>query len=426
MAVDLNLEDPRVRHQRLGHGVQHRERTLDDRVLAGHKEHLVEDDDLLALDDGLHVVGTTVLVLHAVDVLGLVGADIVHIEHAITVVVRVGAAVGVLESVGVLGIVGALVLVVRDAVLVVVLGAAILIGEGVDVLSLVRALVVRVEHAVTVIVGVGAAVVVEPPVDVLGLIGALVVSVSNAVTVVVLGTTVGVLEAVEVLGLLRTLVRGTGDAVTVAVSRASRDRPAHTRKRAKRRGASAGREARTTTEDDVESDRRLEAQVEEKLHGSVQQGLRDVLWDVGAARAHHAGAHQLDVDVHELRRRDTDGSAKGNLITRGDRPLNQGGARLHHVSGVGCEVNDLESLTQGDLAAEGQVPIRCVHHRATRGKGHEGDQRKPDGHLVRVQRYDTELEAHIAEGVVRAVTEAAAETRSRHHQLHERHVHADV
>src|SRR5205823_5375169 len=75
-------------------------------------------------------VGAAVLVLEAVDGLGLVGTSVVHIEDAVAVVVRVGAAVLVLEAVAVLGLVGAPVPRIGNAVAVAVQGDLRALGRG--------------------------------------------------------------------------------------------------------------------------------------------------------------------------------------------------------------------------------------------------------------------------------------------------------
>jgi hypothetical protein len=92
---------------------------LDDR-LVGLEEDLVEDLDLVRRDADLAraLVGAAVLVLDAVDVLGLVGALVGDVQDAVLIVVGIGAAVGVFELVLVLGVVGALVLRVEQAVAV--------------------------------------------------------------------------------------------------------------------------------------------------------------------------------------------------------------------------------------------------------------------------------------------------------------------
>src|SRR6185312_1414462 len=107
-------------------------------------------------------VRATVVVLDAVQRLGLGGALVGGVRDAVLVVVGIRAAVLVLEAVGVLGGVRAVVEVVRDAVGVVVrIGAAVGVLEPVLVLGLVGALVDRVGHAVAVgvLAGRGAAVV---------------------------------------------------------------------------------------------------------------------------------------------------------------------------------------------------------------------------------------------------------------------------
>ena len=73
---------------------------------------------------------------------GRVRAEVVRVGDAVAVVVRIGAAVVVLEAVEVLGLVRALILVVGDAVGVVVeVGAAVVVEVAVDVLGLEDALV---------------------------------------------------------------------------------------------------------------------------------------------------------------------------------------------------------------------------------------------------------------------------------------------
>ena len=100
----------------------------------------------------------------------------------------IGAAVVVLDAVEGLGLHRALVDGVGDAVLVVVgIGAAVLVLEPVGVLGRVRAVVEVVGDAVAVVVGIGAAVGVLEAVLVLGLVGALVDAVGDAVAVAVLG-----------------------------------------------------------------------------------------------------------------------------------------------------------------------------------------------------------------------------------------------
>src|SRR6185369_9076693 len=93
--------------RQLGAGELHRIEQLD--AIGGQQDHRVA------------LVGAAVLVLVAVDRLGLVGALVFLVGDAVVVVVRIGATVEVLEAVLVLGLVGALVLVVGDAVAVVVL-----------------------------------------------------------------------------------------------------------------------------------------------------------------------------------------------------------------------------------------------------------------------------------------------------------------
>ena len=135
------------------------------------------------LDLGHH--GATVGV--DLDARGRVGALVVGVEHAVAVVVRVGAAVVVLEAVEVLGLVRAVVAGVDDAVAVVVrIGAAVLVLEAVAILGLVGAAVLGVGDAVAVVVRVGAAVAVLEAVEVLGLVGAGVQVVEDAVAVLVL------------------------------------------------------------------------------------------------------------------------------------------------------------------------------------------------------------------------------------------------
>ena len=131
-------------------------------------------------------IGAAVVVLDAVDRLGLVRALVLDVGDAVAVVVGIGAAVVVLEAVLVLGLVRALVLRVGDAVaVVVVVGTAVVVLEAVLVLGIERALVLRVGDAVAVVVGIGAAVVVLEPVLVLGLVRALVERVRDAVAVAV-------------------------------------------------------------------------------------------------------------------------------------------------------------------------------------------------------------------------------------------------
>ena len=118
-----------------------------------------------ALDDASELlqlrrdlVGATVFVLEAVLRLRLVGALVLGIGHAVTVVIRVGQPF-VLEAVFVFGFIRALVVGVEDAVVVVIwVRAAVFVLEAVFVFGFVRALVLRVRDAVTVVVGIRATV----------------------------------------------------------------------------------------------------------------------------------------------------------------------------------------------------------------------------------------------------------------------------
>src|SRR6185437_15724827 len=167
-------------------------------------------------------IGAAVRVFEPVGVFGLVGAVVEAVRDAVGVVVRVGAAVGVLEAVLVLGLVGALVALVGDPVAVAVLGgrrAAVVGLLALVVLGRVRAGVVDVGDAVLVVVGVGAAVGVLEVVEVLGLVRAPVLDVGDGVAVVVgVGAAVGVLEAVAILRLVGALVVGVVDAVVVPIA----------------------------------------------------------------------------------------------------------------------------------------------------------------------------------------------------------------
>jgi hypothetical protein len=106
--------------------------------------------------DGVLVVvgvGTAVVVLEPVLVLGLVRAAVDGVGEPVGVVVGIRTAVFVLEPVAVLGLVRTLVGGVGNAVPVVVgIGAAVRVLEAVLVLGIVRALVDRVEDAVVIAV----------------------------------------------------------------------------------------------------------------------------------------------------------------------------------------------------------------------------------------------------------------------------------
>src|SRR5262249_7973402 len=122
------------------------------KVLLGENDRLV-DRDLHALNlDVLGAgVGTSVVVLDAVDGLGLGRALVELIGDAVFVVVGIGAAVLVLEAVLIFRLVRALVVLIGDAVPVVVgIGAAVHVLEAVFVLRLVRAFVLDVGNAISV------------------------------------------------------------------------------------------------------------------------------------------------------------------------------------------------------------------------------------------------------------------------------------
>ena len=190
---------------------------------ADEADALVELDALLgqARDLGARI-RAAVVVLVAVQRLGLRRALVDRVGDAVLVVVRIGAAVLVLEAVRVLGVVRAIVEVVGDAVGVVVrIRAAVVVLEAVAVLGLVGALVDGVGHAVA--VGVlgrrRAAVVRLLALAVLGRVRAGVVDVGDAVLVVVgLGAAVLVLELIDVLGLVRALVLARRGCVSKSLS----------------------------------------------------------------------------------------------------------------------------------------------------------------------------------------------------------------
>ncbi len=176
--VSVILED-------LDHGIEDFERHVADNIsLIIFKVDLLHDLYLAFIDLGNILVGTAVLVLHAVHVLGLVGALVLFIENAVLVVVRVRASVLILELVLVLGLVRALVLLVRDSVLVVVrIRAPVLVLELVLVLGIVRALVLLVGDAVLVVVQIRASILVLESVRILGILGTLIVGIQDSVTV---------------------------------------------------------------------------------------------------------------------------------------------------------------------------------------------------------------------------------------------------
>src|SRR5262249_42923132 len=120
-----------------------------------------KDVDAIVAHDDLRraAIRAAVVVLDAVDRLGLIRALVDEVGDAVAVVVQVRAAVGVLVAVEVLRLVGALVALVGDAVAVVVrLGTAVRVLEAVLVLGHVGAVVAVVGDAVAVVVRLGAAV----------------------------------------------------------------------------------------------------------------------------------------------------------------------------------------------------------------------------------------------------------------------------
>src|SRR5262249_45457174 len=150
----LRQRDEPLRH--LGMDLHHQRQLHDDRVaglrqaLAVHRRHLGDREAItVELHDLGALIGAAVVILDAVDRLGLTGARVLGVLDAVPVVVELGAAVLVLEVILVLGADRALVVRVEDAVGIVVgLGAAIAVLEAVLVLFLHRAGVDRVGDVV--------------------------------------------------------------------------------------------------------------------------------------------------------------------------------------------------------------------------------------------------------------------------------------
>src|SRR5206468_3920382 len=124
---------------------ERRKRRRDLVLVAIERDQLGDLDPVDRATGGSGGVGAAVLVLDAVEGLGLVRAAILRVGDPIVVVVRIGTAVLVFEAILVLRIVGALIEEVGDAVVIVVeLRTPIVVLEAVSVLGLVRALVDRV------------------------------------------------------------------------------------------------------------------------------------------------------------------------------------------------------------------------------------------------------------------------------------------
>jgi hypothetical protein len=130
--------------------VEDREAFLPDDVLVEFEVNLLRDLDLLVGDHDQRRLARAPGAV-AVRRPGLVRTLIVHVEHGVLVVVRIGAAVGVFEPVGIFGLVGAFVDGVEDSVEIVVrLGATVVVEVAVLVLRLEHAHVARIEDAVAV------------------------------------------------------------------------------------------------------------------------------------------------------------------------------------------------------------------------------------------------------------------------------------
>ena len=395
MSVDTQLQDPRVVEDRLGHGVQHREGLPDDRVLTSDEEHLVQDDDLLALDDRLHLVRAAVVVLDAVEVLRLVRAEVVLVED------------GVLVGVGVL-----------------LLGAAVLVRRAVHVLGLVRAGVVHVEHAVAVVVRIRAAILVLELVEVFAVERALVIFVEDAVAVVVeVRAAVLVVVVVLVLGIVRATVLVVGDAVLVAVRDGQRS-PADAGEDPELGRAAAKRQARPATSDDIEAHVRAEPQVRQDLQGHVKLVLGTTVGHIGPAGADHRGAHQLDVDVEHREGGEADGRAERDLVARRERVVDDRVSRLDHVSAVQSPVERGVATADGHARSKGG---HAVAEEQLRAAGRQRDDRldgDADGLLGRVQQRDLRRDREIAQRVVPTGTEPGQLAYDRH--LHEGEVEVDL
>src|SRR5690554_3379454 len=143
-----------------------------------------EVDALIELD--LVILDLDQFALHRAAVIACRAGDhrafVDQVGDAVAVIIVLGATVLILVAVEVLGLVGALVVDIRNAVEVpVIIRATVEFGRAGNI----RALIVDVEHAVAVIIGVGTSVFILESVEVLGIIGALVDVVGNAVAVTV-------------------------------------------------------------------------------------------------------------------------------------------------------------------------------------------------------------------------------------------------
>src|SRR5436190_7403178 len=105
VAFHADLRDLGMQGHDLGDRRQQRERALVDRGLVGREVDLLLDLDLVAAQHGQRraLVGAAVVVLEAVEDLGLGRALVDGIQEPVLVVVGIGAAVLVLEAVLVLG-----------------------------------------------------------------------------------------------------------------------------------------------------------------------------------------------------------------------------------------------------------------------------------------------------------------------------------
>ena len=152
-------KDLRVLYQRVPNSVQNRIGLRDNVRAVGHKEDLLENDDLISADDRLDRVRTSIIIIDAVEVLRLIRTDIGRIREAIEVVVRIDTAIVILEAIEVLGSIRTEVHLVGDAILVdVFVRATKLVDGDVALRTRVGAAILAIDDPIPIIVELGATV----------------------------------------------------------------------------------------------------------------------------------------------------------------------------------------------------------------------------------------------------------------------------
>ena len=360
--------DAQVRHrpEDRADGVEHLEAPAADDLVAVRAEvHGLEDADAVAfgLGEGL-AVGAAVLVLHAVEGLGLRRAGVRAfggVDDAVVVGVGRRAAAAHGARVGPGGLLRALVLVVEDTVMIAVdarAAAAVRVRRRPG--RVVGTLVVVVEHAVGVAVREGAAAAVRVGVRAGRLVHAEVVGVVHAVAVGV-GERAAAAGRVGVRagGGVDAHVLGVDDAVAVGVTR---------RHGLVRRNAQREREARAP----------------EHRVGRVVAGDRDAV-RVGAVLEHHAeAAHGADAEPARGLELEAEARVEGRaLVAAGEGPA------AVHV--------DEEPAHRADAGLDADAAHGRQHAARAAGRNDAGVHREPpvrQAHLDHQRVDDGEAEAH--------------------------------